>query len=166
MCSRELISQKTRFCHYCHFFIVHSSIHSLHRTHAHEQNALSSFSSCCCCCCCCSRLLLPWFSRSSALLLPFIFLYSFFWFAGVATEEEKEAATKQAAKKNVFRCIIVTCKSFLVFFSLLFSSVWCKGSSFSSMTSLLSSSLLRFSLSFDLSPRFCSFPQIQLEREL
>jgi hypothetical protein len=54
----------------------------------------------------------------------------------------------------------------LVFFSLLFSSVWCKGSSFSSMTSLLSSSLLRFSLSFDLSPRFCSFPQIQLEREL
>jgi hypothetical protein len=37
------------------------------------------------------------------------------------------------------------------------------------MTSLLSSSSSsssRFSLSFDLSPRFCSFPQIQLERDL
>lgn len=166
MCSRELISQKTRFCHYCHCFHP-PFIHSYPSPHA------------------CTRAERPFFLLLLLLLLvlvpsvaaailslfcsssPFhLSLLFFFLFAGVAIEEEKEAATKQAAKKNVFRCIIVTCKSFLVFFSLLFSSVWCKGSSFSSMTSLLSSSLLRFSLSFDLSPRFCSFPQIQLEREL
>ncbi len=147
--------------------IFHPSF--IHSYPLHEQNALSFYCCCCCCCCCCSRPLLPRFSRSSALLLPLIFLYSVFLLAGVATEEEEEAENKKAAKKSVFRYIIVTCKFFLVFLSLLFSSVWSNGSSFSSVTSLLSSSSLsssRLSLSFDFSPRFCSFPQIQLEREL
>jgi len=78
MCSRELISQKTRFCHYCHCFHP-PFVHSYPSPHAcTRQNALS-FCCCCCCCWCWSRLLLPRFSRSSALLLPFIFLYSFFF---------------------------------------------------------------------------------------